>query len=332
MAKTSAASKGYRKQTAKKPYLSKKDIIWVCAILALVVIGAVLLFSYDDGALKVKDGKVVTDGDNWLIVDGSKVRGRTRYFKAGEIGDIEGYSRETGVSSADVNIPLYAFKPEAEGAEISEISVTTSHTAFAPLAQYASAAIGGTEGFEVTKAAEEVLGGQTCSYFIYTAASYEKEEDGNAQPETVEMEAGEAQPDAADAEASEAQPDAAEAEASEAQPDAAESNEAQPDAANAEASEAQPEVAEAGEAQPDAANVEAGKAQPEAADAEAGEAQPDANRFTKAINGYFDAGHDGSFVIHVTCDVDSADAYPSDEVLLDALGKAIAAITPAESK
>ena len=299
MAKTSAASKGYRKQTAKKPYLNKKDIIWVCAILALVVIGAVLLFSYDDGALKVKDGKVVTDGDNWLIVDGSKVRGRSRYFKAGEMGEIEGYAREARTSSVDANVPMYVFKPEAEGAGISEISVTTSHTAFAPLAQYASAALGGTEGCEVTKAAEENLGGQTCSYFIYTAASYEKEEDESAQPEAAE--AGEAQAEAT--------------EADEAQADAADAGEAQP---AAEAGEAQAEASEADEAQTDTA--------------EAGETEPVPNRFTKAINGYFNAGHDGSFVIHVNCDVDSADAYPSDEVLLDALGQAITAIAPAESK
>ena len=90
MAKKTARGKGYRKHVSKKPYLGKRDIIVLCAALVVIAIGAIALFSYDDGALKVKDGSVVTDGDNWLIVDGSNARGRSRYFKLGEMGEIEG--------------------------------------------------------------------------------------------------------------------------------------------------------------------------------------------------------------------------------------------------
>ena len=93
MAKKSAKSKGYRKTITKKPYLGKKDIIWLCVIVALLAVGAFFLFRYDDGALKVQDGAVLADGDNWLIADGSNVRGRSRYYKLGEIGELEGYAR-----------------------------------------------------------------------------------------------------------------------------------------------------------------------------------------------------------------------------------------------
>ena len=96
MAKKSAVSKGYRKQAAKKPYLSKRDIAIVCVIVALVAVGAFFLFRYDDGALKVKDGAVVTEGDNWLIANGSNARGGARYYRLGEIGEIDGCSREKG--------------------------------------------------------------------------------------------------------------------------------------------------------------------------------------------------------------------------------------------
>ena len=43
-----------------------------------VIIAAFFLFRIDDGALKVKDGNVMTDGDNWLIVNGSNARGGVR--------------------------------------------------------------------------------------------------------------------------------------------------------------------------------------------------------------------------------------------------------------
>ena len=269
MAKKSAASKGYRRQTAKKPYLSKKDIITLCVILAVVAVGAWLLFSYNDGALKVRDGKVAVDGDNWLIVNGSASRGGARYYKVGEIGEIEGYTREAGTLLADANIPLYTFKPQGDDGAVTEITVTTSHNAAGKLAEYASTAIGSTEGCESGGVLKAEAGGQSCTYFVYTSASYEAEKaEGDADTE------GEAD---ADAEA---------------------------------------------EALPD-----------DAVDAHADDGEThDPNRFTKALNIYFDTVHDSCFVIHVNCEAVSADEYPDDDVLLAAASQAVAAIAPVESK
>ena len=114
--KKSAKSKGYRRQNAKKPYLSKRDIAVLCILLVAIAIGAFFLFRYDDGALKVKNGEVVTDGDNWLIVNGSNARGRARYFKLGEVGEIDGYTREKSALATDVNVPQYVYTPEARDA------------------------------------------------------------------------------------------------------------------------------------------------------------------------------------------------------------------------
>ena len=138
MAKKSAKSKGYRKTITKKPYLGKKDIIWLCVIVALLAVGAFFLFRYDDGALKVQDGAVLADGDNWLIADGSNVRGRSRYYKLGEIGEVEGYAREKGTALTDVNIPQYSFTAEAEGG-VETLNVTCSHNAAEALAKYTMA-------------------------------------------------------------------------------------------------------------------------------------------------------------------------------------------------
>lgn len=125
MAKKSASSKGYRKQTGKKPFLTRKEIIILCVILAVVLAGFILLLNYDDGALKLVDGKLVTDGDNWLIVNGTYGRSNARYFKVGEAGAIEGYARATQPSPNSALTPEYLYQPEAEDGGDVTISVGT---------------------------------------------------------------------------------------------------------------------------------------------------------------------------------------------------------------
>ena len=75
MAKKSAKSKGYRKTVSKKPYLSKRDIGILCVLFVIIAVAAILLFSYDDGALKLADGKLT----------GIDVAGKTG--SAGEVYD-----------------------------------------------------------------------------------------------------------------------------------------------------------------------------------------------------------------------------------------------------
>ncbi len=208
MSKKSAASKGYRRQTAKKPYLSKREIIALCVLIAIVAVAAVILFRYDDGALKKQDGKVVTDGDNWLIVDGSNVRGRTRYFKLAEIGEIDGYAREAEPTLTDINVSQYAFTPEAENAAVSGISIASSHNAAAALAKYTRTAMADRDGCEAGEVADIELNGLPCAYFSFTYAPVEDEE--APAEEAPAEEAAEAE--AADAETSEEGADAEEPE------------------------------------------------------------------------------------------------------------------------
>ena len=168
MAKSSAKSKGYRKTIEKKPYLSKRDIVVLCVALVAVAIAAFFLFRYDDGALKVKEGKVMTGGDNWLIVNGSNARGGTRYYKLGEVGEIDGYNRTADSIGTDENIPEYVYSPAAEGNPIGSITVTTSHNGAAALAKYARTALESIEGNTMGELQSAELGGRAVSYYIYT--------------------------------------------------------------------------------------------------------------------------------------------------------------------
>ena len=167
MAKKSARSKGFRKQNAKKPYLSKRDIVLLCLLAAAVAVAAFFLFRYDDGALKVKDDAIVADGDNWLIVNGSNTRGGFRYFKLGEIGELEGFTREAKASTGDARLNEYAFTAQDEGATIQTAVVSTGHAAAEAMSRYAATTLAGVENAEVGDVQSKEIAGQTVYYFLY---------------------------------------------------------------------------------------------------------------------------------------------------------------------
>ena len=200
MAKKSAKSKGFRKQTGKKPYLSKRDIILLCVLVAALAVASILLFRYDDGALKVQDGKVVVDGDNWLIVNGSNTRGGTRYFKLGEIGALEGYDRAKEAALSDENLPDYVFTAQAEDAPIQKVTISTSHASAEAMAKYAASMLSTVETAEVGEVQSAAIGDTTAHYFLYTASP-----EAPAEEETTEETPDEASPSGETAEPSEAE-------------------------------------------------------------------------------------------------------------------------------
>ena len=304
MAKKSSKSKGFRRQNAKKPYLSKRDIVLLCVLFAAVAVGAFFLFRYDDGALKVQDGAVVTEGDNWLIVNGSRARGGVRYYKLGEVGELEGYARETSAISTDANIPQYVFTPEADDAAIDSITVTTSHNNAEPLGKYAASMLTDIDGNDVGELQSTELAGFDVHYFFYTTASAG---DANAPVEDAEeAPAEDAEAPAEDAEEAPAE-DAEETPAEDAEAPAEDAEEAPAEDAEAPAENAEEAPAEDAEETP----------------AEDAETKP----YCKTLSGYIDASHDSSVVFHLVRGADSAEDYPSDEDMLAALEAAIGTVT-----
>ena len=151
----------------------------------MLVVGAILLFSYDDGALKTKGGAIVDKGENWLIVNGSNTRGGTRYFKLGEVGALEGYDRATEAVLSDENLPDYVFTAQAEDAPIQKITVSTSHASAEAMAQYAASMLSTVETAEVGEVQSADIGSATAHYFLYasspeTSAEAESSEENSA--------------------------------------------------------------------------------------------------------------------------------------------------------
>lgn len=320
MAKKSSVSKGYRKQHVKKPFLTKKEIILLCLIVAALIVGAVLLFTYDDGALKLVDGKPAIDGENWLIVDGSNVRGRARYFKLAEVSDLEGFTLTSEPSLLDANVPSLTLTPDAGDAEIDSIGYSTFHNHADALVDNYVALMKSNEEYTVSEAQSGEADGLSYRYCTYTRAYHEDAEETAEAAEDAAETATEAVEDTAET-AAEAVEDAAEA-ATEAAADAAETAaEAVTDAAET-ATEAVEDAAEtATEAVENAAEA-ATEAVEDAAETEA--AAP--NRFAQAANAYIDGAHDSSVIISVVNEADSEDGLLSEEALLEYLRQAVSAV------
>ena len=166
-AKTSARSKGYRKVEQKKPFLSKKELIWLAAIVAAVVL-AVVMFNvfYDDGSLKVVDGKAIAlNPENSILINAGKGES-PKYFKMGEVGQIEGFTREWVANSTDANLGSFRFHPVAEDGALDYISVSGGKgtpQALATNVLYSMA----QSGFETTAIQETEIGGRKVYYLTY---------------------------------------------------------------------------------------------------------------------------------------------------------------------
>ena len=125
-AKTSARSKGYRKTVQKKPFLTRKEIIALVAIVAVIAL-AILLFNllYDDGSLDVVDGVVQTENFDNSVIAQDHIGDETKYFKVAEVGELEGYTREREENSANANLATFVYTPEDETSPIDYIRISS---------------------------------------------------------------------------------------------------------------------------------------------------------------------------------------------------------------
>lgn len=188
MAKKSAMSKGYRKTTKKKPFLTKKELIALIAIVAAIIVGVILFnLFYDDGYL---DADEVQQGD---IVAFASSDLRDRYMKLGEIGQLEGFTLEERDDSS-TPIELYSFTPDAENDNVVSVSVSGSFVNAASLASstlsYMSSVLE-----NIPEIQETTLQDHTAYVFAYDYSEYD-EDYGVTEVETeteIEVEPEEAE-------------------------------------------------------------------------------------------------------------------------------------------
>ena len=248
-AKTSARSKGYRKTEKKKPFLTKKEIIALVAIVAAIAVALILgSLLYDDGSLDLVDGEIQTENlESSLIVNAGSAE-EPKYFKVGEVGDVAGYTRER-VEGSGTTYASFRYYPEDEASPVEYLNVAPGARTPAAMAQNsylsyigASSVLGvAPEGIQ-----EIEIDGRQFYYIIGTHEYHPSTvtEDGAA---ATDEPAAEASVEPAATEAATATPEATQAatvapEATAAEP--AETQQTGEEAASAEEEAAQPYICE----------------------------------------------------------------------------------------
>lgn len=120
MAKKTAAQKGYRKTTKKKPFLTKKELIALIIIVLVVIVGFIVIQNLPDGFIGEKD---IQPGD---VVSYASRDNRTRFFKVAEANELEGYTRSNAAEGAGP-VPTYSYTPDDETSAIQMVTLTGSN-------------------------------------------------------------------------------------------------------------------------------------------------------------------------------------------------------------
>ena len=177
MSKKSIRSKGYRK-SAKKPYLSKRDILIVVGVIAVIVIGIVLFnLLYDDGSLDVVDGVAQVQGENSLLINAGSANS-PRYFKLGQLADIEGYALESAPAGVDENVREFTYVPEGDS-PYDEMTVNANANAADILCAATLAAYSSAENTVCSEQMSMDLDGREVLYFTYQREYADETADGS---------------------------------------------------------------------------------------------------------------------------------------------------------
>lgn len=175
MSRKSAKSKGYRSYKKEKPFLTRKEIYFLIAIVALVVIGIIISLIYDDGALKVKNGALQGVEDRWIVANGGTVS-TPRYFKLGEVGELDGYTHVNLLSASDTLITDNYYYPTQDENPIDYISISTGsikNSTTTDLGTTIVEAVRATDGYTVTSdLTEGHIGDIAYTYYAFTNESY----------------------------------------------------------------------------------------------------------------------------------------------------------------
>lgn len=184
MAKKSAMSKGYRKTVKKKPFLTKKEIIELIVIVAVILLGIVLFnIFYDDGFIKEN---AIQQGD---IVAYASTDLRDRYFKVGTIGEMEGYTLDERAEDA-TPIEAYTFTPEGEADNVTSFSVSGSFVNAELLANSTLSYMSGIES-NFSEIMPATIQDHEAYVFSYNYSEYDATYGEAAVEEPVEEAAGE---------------------------------------------------------------------------------------------------------------------------------------------
>lgn len=168
------------KHEAKFIDMPKEQFIKECIIVAAVIVAiilAIVIWRANDGHLPVKDGAVVTGGDNWLVYNTGTTQ-KPRYFKLGSVGEVEGYTLEKDTAmTGDPNVPLQSYKPVAEDSKINSAYVMVGNGKYDELSTNATSSfLSYMPDFESTEMEDIEINGAKAKKFTFSYSMTEQPE------------------------------------------------------------------------------------------------------------------------------------------------------------
>lgn len=108
------AGKSFKKPKQKR-YISKKETILTAVIAAVIIIAVIIvaITIHNDDFIRRKNGKYAI-GKNWIVANYSKTN-TPKYYKIGEVGEIEGYELQ---DSSENSLIKYIHPADEENADI----------------------------------------------------------------------------------------------------------------------------------------------------------------------------------------------------------------------
>ena len=204
--KTSAASKGYRKNVKKKPFLTKKEIIALIVIVAVIVLAVVLFNVLYNPYISPKD---VQSDD---IITYASATTKDKYVRLGSVTDLDGYTRESSIST-ESPVGSNSYTPVDESSPMTYFSVSGAVVSPASMIDYMYSYYKPFAD-SIGEVIETEVNGHTAYICSFTMSEYvdeEADEDAAGAPATEE--AAETEAPAEDAAEAPAADETAEAEA-----------------------------------------------------------------------------------------------------------------------
>ena len=177
--KTSAASKGYRKNVKKKPFLTKKEIIALIVIVAVIVLAVVLFNVLYNPYISPKD---VQSDD---IITYASATTKDKYVRLGSVTDLDGYTRESSISTESPVGPN-TYTPVDESSPMTNFSVSGAVVSPASMIDYMYSFYK-PYADSISDVIETEVDGHTAYICSFTMSEYVAEE--TAEDETAEAEA-----------------------------------------------------------------------------------------------------------------------------------------------
>ena len=218
--KTSAASKGYRKNVKKKPFLTKKEIIALIVIVAVIVLAVVLFNVLYNPYISAKD----VQADD--IITYASASTKDKYVRLGSVTDLDGYTRESSIS-AETPVGVNTYTPADETSPMKDFTVSGAVVTPASMIDYMYSYYK-PYADSVGEIIETEVNGHTAYICSFTMSEYVAEEAAEADEAPATEEAAEAEAPATE-EVAETETPAAE-QTAEAEAPAADANAAEEEA------------------------------------------------------------------------------------------------------